>query len=187
MSKSILRTNYSVSARKLYQRQNRTIHQAFSFLGMPYQEQKDGWISVFRTLLGRKNINGLSVLTLSERSSVIVYLGSQGVKVKNPFLPSELADWVNGDPEQTVEVRRDPITYPGRPKSLKDGSRSSQLKKIEALLTVGKKEWNYAHALAARICKVDRVEWVPEHELYKIITALRKQAFREGWDLSGEK
>ena len=78
--------------------------------------------------------------------------------------------------------------YPGRPRNMdRGGSRAGQLKKIEALLTVGEKPWNYAHALAKRICKADRIEWVTDGELYKIITALRKQAIREGWDLSGEK
>lgn len=65
-------------------------------------------------------------------------------------------------------------------------SRKKQLWKIEALLTVGGKPWEYADALAQRICKVDRLEWVKDDQLYKIITALRKQALRDGWDLSGE-
>ena len=80
-------------------------------------------------------------------------------------------------------VRRAP-SYPGRPGKV---DRQLQLQKIEALLTVGAKPWEYAHALAKRICKVDRIEWVPDHLLYKIITALRYQAQREGWDLSGER
>lgn len=76
-----------------------------------------------------------------------------------------------------------------RPSNINAGrnSRGAQLTKIEALLTVGKLPWGYADALALRICKVDRVEFVPSSELYKIITALRKQAKREGWDLSGEQ
>ncbi len=65
-------------------------------------------------------------------------------------------------------------------------SRAAQLEKIEALLTVGGKSWAYADGIAKRICKVERVTWVPAGSLYKIITALRKQAQREGWDLSGE-
>lgn len=73
--------------------------------------------------------------------------------------------------------------YRGRPHNI---DRSAQLKKIEALLTVGGKSWAYADSMAARICKVDRIAWVPAAQLYKIITALRKQAEREGWDLSGE-
>jgi phage gp16-like protein len=66
----------------------------------------------------------------------------------------------------------------------KQPSRAAQLKKIEALLTIGGKSWNYADALAKRICKVDHIAWVESSELYKIITALRKQAQREGWDLN---
>lgn len=87
-----------------------------------------------------------------------------------------------------------------RPHNLNAGryDRTAQLKKIEALLTVGKKSWGYADALAKRICKEevqpgvfaetgpDRIAWAPSHLLYKVITALRKQAVREGWDLSGE-
>lgn len=78
--------------------------------------------------------------------------------------------------------------YPGRPMNMdRGGSRADQLKKIEALLTVGGKPWEYAHALAKRICKADRIDWVPDGKLYKIITALRYQAQRERWDLSGER
>lgn len=78
----------------------------------------------------------------------------------------------------------------GRPARLKKPTRVSrdmQLQKVEALLTVGGKSWAYADALAKRICKVDRMGFVADDQLYKIITALRKQAQREGWDLSGEK
>jgi len=79
-------------------------------------------------------------------------------------------------------------SYPKRPRNM-DGfsSRAAQLQKIEALLTVGKRPWAYADALAKAICKVEKVEWVADYDLYKIITALKKQATREGWDLSGEK
>jgi phage gp16-like protein len=74
---------------------------------------------------------------------------------------------------------------PGQPWS--QVSRAKQLEKIEALLTVGGKPWGYADSLAQRICKVATVAFVPADQLYKIITALRKQAQREGWDLSGEE
>jgi phage gp16-like protein len=76
-----------------------------------------------------------------------------------------------------------------RPHNIDAGrhSRQAQLQKIEALLTVGGKPWGYADALAIRICKVEKLAWVPANQLYKIITALRKQAQREGWDLSGEE
>ena len=84
---------------------------------------------------------------------------------------------------------KDKTNYPNRPKNMhKPGqSRTDQLGKIEALLTVGKKEWAYADGCARRICKVDKVQWVPTGHLYKIIAALTYQAKREGWDLSGAK
>jgi phage gp16-like protein len=84
--------------------------------------------------------------------------------------------------------RSAPIGKGRRPHNLGAGrsSREEQLRKIEALLTVGGKGWEYADALALRICKVASLVWVPAEDLYKIITALRKQAQREGWDLSGE-
>lgn len=86
------------------------------------------------------------------------------------------------------EKRPAPRRAGKRPKNLdRGGSRAEQLGKIEAILTVGQKSWAYADAIAKRVCKVDRVQWVDDCELYKIITALRKQAQREGWDLSGEK
>jgi len=75
-----------------------------------------------------------------------------------------------------------------RPHNIDAGrrGRAAQLKKIEALLTVGARPWSYADALAKRICKVDSIAFVEDARLYQIITALRKQAQREGWDLSGE-
>jgi phage gp16-like protein len=73
----------------------------------------------------------------------------------------------------------------GRPNNMEVGtSRAAQLKKIEALLTIGKKPWSYADALAKRICKVDKISWVKADQFYKIITALRKQAKRAGWELN---
>jgi phage gp16-like protein len=73
----------------------------------------------------------------------------------------------------------------GRPDSAMTGedSRARQLKKIEALLTIGDKSWAYADGIAKRICKVDKMAWVKTRDLYKIITALRKFAQKEGWDL----
>jgi phage gp16-like protein len=63
---------------------------------------------------------------------------------------------------------------PGEP------SRNAQLRKIEALLAEAGYPWSYADALAQRICKVERMAFVPAHALYKIITALELDAKRHG-------
>lgn len=80
-------------------------------------------------------------------------------------------------------------SYPGRPRNMdKPGeSRADQLGKVEALLTIGKLPWSYADAIAKQMRLADKIAWVKDGDLYKIITALRKKAQKEGWDLSGEK
>lgn len=70
--------------------------------------------------------------------------------------------------------------HPGRPSKV---DRNKQLQKIEALLVAGKKEWSYAHSIARNICGVDKIEWVPDYDLYKIITALIKQGQRHNWPI----
>lgn len=79
--------------------------------------------------------------------------------------------------------------YPNRPKNMdKPGeSRSDQLGKIEALLTIGKLSWTYADAIAKQMRLADKVQWVKTEDLFRIITALTKKAKKEGWDLSGAK
>lgn len=97
-------------------------------------------------------------LSPGARKEVLEHLKSAGFKQKTKGRPSQL-------------------------KAKKRTSRTAQLEKIEALLTIGSKPWSYADALAKRICRVEKISWVQAKDLYKIITALRKQAIREGWDL----
>ena len=171
---------YSVSAKRLYQRQNQVIHKAFVALGMPYQEEKDGWVSLFRSLLDRENIHGLTDLSLGERQTVIAYLNRQGARVKNPFLPGDLADWSNGDPEKTVEMRRKHTSYPGRPKNMDDMGKGRLLKKIEALLAEASRSWDYAHGMSKRMFSIERVQWCEAFQLHKIVAALMYDAKRHG-------
>ncbi|WP_051327188.1 gp16 family protein [Desulfatibacillum aliphaticivorans] len=80
-------------------------------------------------------------------------------------------------------TRKKRNSYPGRPKNMDSkSSRSAQLKKIEAYLAEAGRPWAYADSMAKRICKVDRIAWVDTKDLYKIITALRKDAQRHGRD-----
>ncbi|ACL05262.1 protein of unknown function DUF1018 [Desulfatibacillum aliphaticivorans] len=77
--------------------------------------------------------------------------------------------------------KRKKQSYPGRPKNM-DGkdSRSRQLRKVEAYLTIMKEPWSYADTIAKRQAGVDRVGWVPPEKLGGIITALRKRAIELG-------
>jgi len=51
-------------------------------------------------------------------------------------------------------------------------AREARLKKIEALLADQGREWEYGHAIARRMCKVDRLEFCDGTGLSKIIAAL---------------
>lgn len=83
---------------------------------------------------------------------------------------------------------QDKRSYPNRPKNMDSGEipRAVQLGKIEAPTFHRQAALELADAIAKAVCKVDKVQWVETHDLYKVITALRKQAQRKGWDLSGE-
>ena len=130
--------------------------------------------SDYRTMLRSvAGVESSSHLDANGRKTVLQHLEKCGFK---PYKA----------PAKNPARKRNPRA--GRPANM-DGpdARAARLGKIEALLTVGARPWAYADELARRICGIDKVAWVPTHALYKIITALRKQAQREGWDLSGEK
>lgn len=52
------------------------------------------------------------------------------------------------------------------------------VRKVEAQLADQGREWDYAHALAKRICKVDRIEFCTPADLRKVIAALDYDAKR---------
>jgi phage gp16-like protein len=113
--------------------------------------------------------------------------GAFGVRSCRDLNEAELAHFADclarGLPERNEQRRR---AHPGAPHNLvkpapeEETSRNAQLRKIEALLAEAGYPWSYADALAQRICKVERLAFVPERELYKIITALELDARRHG-------
>ncbi|WP_107878870.1 gp16 family protein [Neisseria animaloris] len=58
-------------------------------------------------------------------------------------------------------------------------SADPMMRKIEALLADGGLHWNYAHAMAKRMFKVDRVEWLSDGNMHKLIAALQIAANRK--------
>ena len=169
------------TAADLYEVQNKVLHKLFELHGLPYNSNKVLWMSRATKLLGRTP-KGLSNMTLQERR---LFIGSFGKKEAfNPFVPRDLADWQKGDKNITSGAKPQKpqaAGYPGRPLNMdSNDSRSKQLRKIEAYLAEAKRPWDYADALAKRLCGVDKVDWVPGELLYRIITALKKDAERHG-------
>lgn len=63
----------------------------------------------------------------------------------------------------------------GKPKDL---DARPMLKKVEALLADARRPWSYAHGLAKRMHKVNRVEWLNDHKLHGLVAALQADANR---------
>ena len=78
---------------------------------------------------------------------------------------------IAGKPAQGARNAR---VWAGKPK----GDLSPQMGKVEALLADAGREWAYAHAVAQRVCKVERVEWCNPDQLAKVIAALQIDADR---------
>ena len=54
------------------------------------------------------------------------------------------------------------------------------LRKIEAYLAEAKRPWDYAHGIARRMFKVNRLQWCHASQLHKIVAALEYDARRHG-------
>jgi phage gp16-like protein len=78
---------------------------------------------------------------------------------------------IAGKPAQDAQNAR---RRAGKPK----GDLTAQMGKVEALLADAGREWAYAHALAKRLCKVERVDWCNPDQLAKVIAALQIDADR---------
>lgn len=90
-----------------------------------------------------------------------------------------------------IDPKHPALAFRRRPHNINAAHRQGT-RKIEALLADAGREWNYAHALATKMYKRDRVEFCAAHQLDGIITALEKDAlkrlarelqaiFGEGW------
>lgn len=75
------------------------------------------------------------------------------------------------------DTKRRKGVFAGKPKNVKD---VPLLRKVEALLTDGKKPWSYAHAMAQQMFKRDRIEFLRPDELHKLVSALQIDANKKG-------
>lgn len=112
----------------------------------------------YRALLLRVGGNESSgAMTTAQRNAVIAEFVRLGFK------------------DQDRKARRE--AFPGRPKGV---DAKPMLRKVEALLADSKRPWSYAHATAKQMFKVNRVEWLPDDQLHKLVAALQADANRRG-------
>lgn len=72
--------------------------------------------------------------------------------------------------------------FAGKPdfKKLEGTGKLAMIRKIEAYLAEAKRPWSYAHGMAKRMFKVERVQWCGPGQLHRIISALEYDARRHG-------
>ncbi|UXZ55806.1 regulatory protein GemA [Halomonas sp. 7T] len=59
-------------------------------------------------------------------------------------------------------------------------SRQNVMAKIEAMLTHAQRPWAYADSMAKRMFKVERVDWLDDDQLHRLMTGLIIDAKRQG-------
>lgn len=62
--------------------------------------------------------------------------------------------------------------WPGQPEAALMRSRP-MLRKVGALLANSKRPWSYAHGLAKKMHQVDKVEWLNDHQLHAVVSAMQ--------------
>jgi len=113
----------------------------------------------YRALLLRvTGKSSCSQMSIAERGKVLDALQGQG------FVPT----------------RQDKSVYHHRPRDTREPaeSKGAMLGKVEALLADAKRPWDYAHGLAKKMFGVDRLEFLRDGQLHKLIAALQIDANR---------
>jgi phage gp16-like protein len=67
---------------------------------------------------------------------------------------------------------------PGRARPNPAASRSAVIGKIEALLAQAGRPWEYADSMALHMFKIERVEWLQDSQVYRVMQALILDAGR---------
>lgn len=73
-----------------------------------------------------------------------------------------------------------PAKKAGRSTPKPAAERKAQMGKIEALLAEAGRPWAYADAMALKLFRVERVEWLDSDQLGRLIAALAYDAKRHG-------
>jgi phage gp16-like protein len=73
-----------------------------------------------------------------------------------------------------------PAKKAGRKAPRTPRSRQNVMAKIEAMLTHAQRPWAYADSMAKRMFNVERVDWLDDDQLHRLMTGLIIDAKRQG-------
>jgi phage gp16-like protein len=129
-------------------RQLGRIHQAKKALAL----DDDTYRALLERVTGKRSS---ADMTGAERTAVLVEFARLGFKA------------TEADARKRV--------FAGKPKNVAE---VPMLGKVEALLADSKLPWSYAHAVAKRMFRVNRVEWLKPDQLHRLVAALQTAANR---------
>jgi Bacteriophage Mu, GemA protein len=151
-------------ASDIYKKQNTLFHRAFAAEGLPYEANKDTWLSLATSVIGR-TVAGLSEMTLAERHMLIVDLRKKGRRLFAPAVPPAVRDWKKGDPDVEYGFRE---------------SDDSQLRMVYAMWA----EMGYAEKTLRGLCwkrfQVDDPRWLDDEQLSRLVNTVKARAEQKG-------
>ena len=100
-------------------------------------------------LWGLARVRSAKDLDHAGRQKVLAHLKASGFKSSPPKTPT-----------------------PGRPSNMQTADRGPMLRKVEALLLSAGREWEYAHSMCRHMFHKERLEFINEAELHKLVAAL---------------
>lgn len=118
------------------------IHIAKKQLGLDDDTYRD-------MLFGLARVRSAADLDHAGRQKVLDHLKASGFKPAAPKQPT-----------------------PGRPRNMNHAEKGAMLRKVEALLLSAGREWEYAHAMCRQMFHKERLEFINEAELHKLVAAL---------------
>jgi phage gp16-like protein len=74
--------------------------------------------------------------------------------------------------------------WPGQPKNLDE---VPMLRKVHALLADAKRPWSYAHNTAKQMYQIDRVEFLNQDQLHRLVAALQVDSIRRAKAVSNAR
>lgn len=152
------------TASEIYKKQNTLLHRAFTRCGMPYQANREDWLSLIREIAGRE-AGGLSELSLWERHSLINHFRRQGQEIWAPAVPLKLRGWKKGDPEETDTFQE---------------ADDRQVRMVEAMWTEMGYQLKTLRGLCWKLFKAQDPRWLAPDQLSRLVNVVKHKAEGKG-------
>ncbi len=152
------------TALEIYKKQNTLLHKAFAAQGMPYEQNKDVWLSLATEVCGRA-VAGLSDMSLSDRHKMLMALAKKGIRVFAPAVPAKIKGWKKGDEDVCYEFRKED---------------DPQLRMALGIWAEMGYELKTLRGLCFKLFHKDDPRWLSNEELSRLVAVVKYRAQKKG-------